>query len=113
MKFRKSKKDEWPDRKTLKEMRDLLSDPNYVGGSFGLSPDTDEVDKAKYQLCQMVIRYKLENQLLQKDIAEKMGVDESRVSDILRGKIDGFTLDRFFIYVTKLHPGLRLQIIAA
>jgi len=48
-----------------------------------------------------------------KEIATQIGVDESRISDILRGKIESFTLDRLIGYAEKLHPGLKLQIIAA
>ncbi len=46
-------------------------------------------------------------------IARRIGVDESRISDILRGKIESFTLDRLIGYAEKLHPGLRVQFIAA
>lgn len=37
--------------------------------------------------------------------------DESRISDILRGKIESFTLDRLIGYAEKLHPGLKVEII--
>jgi predicted XRE-type DNA-binding protein len=71
------------------------------------------VDRAKYQLCQLIARYQRERGLLQKDIARRIGVDESRISDILRGKIESFTLDRLIGYAEKLHPGLRVHVIAA
>ena len=103
----------FPDDKTLKEMRDLLSDPNYSGGNLALPQDASAVDRAKYQLCQLMARYQLENHLLQKDIAAKIGVDESRISDILRGKIEDFTLDRLIGYAEKLHPELKVYIVAA
>ncbi len=61
----------------------------------------------------MVAKYQRERGLLQKDIASKLGVDESRVSDILRGKIEGFTLDRLVDYAKRLHPGLKIEIRAA
>ena len=72
-----------------------------------------EVDRAKYQLCQFIATYQREHGLLQKDIARQIGVDESRISDILRGRIAGFTLDRMIGYAKKLHPGLRVRVIAA
>ena len=50
---------------------------------------------------------------VKKIIAEQLGVDDSRVSDILRGKIESFTLDRLISYGKKLHPKLRVKIIAA
>jgi predicted XRE-type DNA-binding protein len=103
----------FPDEATLKRVRDKLSDPNYIGGHIALRAKASETDRAKYQICQLIARYQREHALLQKDIAARIGVDESRISDLLRGKIESFTLDRLIGYAEKLHPGLKLQIIAA
>ncbi len=107
------RKKAFPGEVTLKRILEKLSDPNYRGGNLALPHNATEVDRAKYQLCQLIARYQRENRLLQNDIARKIGVDESRISDILRGKIDSFTLDRLVSYTEKLHPGLRVQVIAA
>ena len=103
----------FPDEVTLKRVRKKLSDPNYRGGNLALPKNATEVDRAKYHLCQLIARYQRERGLLQKDIARRIGVDESRISDILRGKIESFTLDRLISYAEKLHPGLRVQVFAA
>ena len=107
------RKKAFPGEVTLKRIREKLSDPNYQGGNLALPENATEVDRAKYQLCQLIARYQREHGLLQKDIARRIGVDESRISDILRGKIGRFTLDRLISYTEKLHPGLRVQVIAA
>lgn len=102
----------WPDEKDLAPIRERLSDPNYEGGNLALDPNAPETDRAKYELCQLIARYRRENDLLQKDIAEKIGADESRVSEILRGRIGSFTLDRLIGYAEKLMPKLRIHISA-
>lgn len=107
------KKEAFPDEKTLRRVRDKLSDVNYRGGNLALPAKATEVDRAKYQLCQLIARYQRERGLLQKEIAEKIGADEARVSDVLRGKIESFTLDRLIGYAGKLHSRLRVQISAA
>jgi predicted XRE-type DNA-binding protein len=107
------KKEAFPDEKTLKRVRDKLSDVSYPGGNLALPANATETERAKYQLCQLIAKYQREHKLLQKEIAEKIGVDESRISDILRGKIESFTLDRLISYAEKLHPGLKVQISAA
>jgi len=86
---------------------------NYRGGNFALPANATEVERAKYQLCQLIGKYQRERGLLQREVAEKLGVDESRISDILLGKIESFTLDRLIGYAGKLHPRLRVQINAA
>ncbi len=103
----------FPDDATLERVRDKLSDPNYSGGNIALPADASEIDRAKYQLCQLIARYQREHGLLQKDVAGRIGADASRVSDILRGKIERFTLDRLIAYAEKLHTGLKIKIIAA
>jgi len=103
----------FPDDVTLKRVRAKLSDPKYHGGNLALPERATEADRAKYQLCQLIARYQREHGLLQKDIARKIGVDESRISDILRGRIESFTLDRLIGYAEKLHPRLRVHVFAA
>jgi predicted XRE-type DNA-binding protein len=109
----KRRKNVFTDPKALARIRERLSDPHYEGGNIALPEAASEVDRAKYQICQLIARYQREHSLLQKDIARQLGVDESRVSDILRGRIEGFTLDRLIGYAERLHPGLRVHVIAA
>lgn len=113
MKVPRKKKNPFPDTKVLERIREKLSDPEYQGGNLALPDSASGVDRAKYEICQLIARYQREHDLLQKDVARQLGVDESRISDILRGRIQGFTLDRLIGYAEKLHPGLRVEVIAA
>jgi hypothetical protein len=81
------KKRAFPDAKVLARIRTTLSDPNYQSGNLALPPSAGCVERAKYQICQLIARYQREHDLLQKGIARQLGVDESRISDILRGRI--------------------------
>lgn len=107
------KKKAFPDTKMLTRIRETLSDPNYQGGNVALPESASGVDRAKFQICQLIARYQRERGLLQKDVARQLGVDEARISEILRGRIEGFTLDRLINYAEKLHPGIQVQVIAA
>ena len=108
----KSKK-YFPSEKILKPIRDKLSDPHYNEGSIALPANATDSERVKYQICEFIIRYKREQGCLQKEIAKKIGADESRVSEILRCKIESFTLERLFEYAKKLYPKLKIQISAA
>ena len=66
----------FPDAVTLKRIREKLSDPKYTGGNLALPENATEVDRAKYQLCQLIAKYQREHGLLQKDIARRIEVDE-------------------------------------
>lgn len=113
MKAKKSKKDHFPDATTMKRVREKLSDKNYEGGNLALPDDASEVDRAKYRLCQLIARYQREHDLSQRGLAKKLGVDEARISEIVRGRIDGFTLDRLIDYAVKLNPTVKVEITAA
>ena len=112
MKTKKSK-NSFPDEATLQRVREKLSDPHYEKGNIALPKNASETDRAKYQICQMIAAYQREHRLLQREIAAKIGVDESRISDILRGKITSFTLDRLIEYARHLHPSIKVRISAA
>ena len=107
------KKSAFPDTKVVAGIRERLSDSNYQGGNVALPNSASEGDRAKYQICQLIARYQREHAVLQKDIARQIGVDASRISDILRGRIEDFTLDCLISYAERLHPRLRVQVIAA
>ncbi len=103
----------FPDESVLVSIRERLSDPKFEGENFALPADASETERAKYQICQLIARFKRENSLLQRDLAKELGINESRVSDILRGKIESFTLDRLLSYAEQLHPKLKIIILAA
>ena len=50
---------------------------------------------------------------MQKQVAEKLGIDEARISEILRGKIETFTLDRLVSYAETLYDNVQVKIVAA
>jgi predicted XRE-type DNA-binding protein len=113
VKSKKRAKRAFPDDKTLDRVRKKLSAKSYSGGNLALPEGASEVERAKYQICQMIAKYQRENEIMQKDLAKKLGVHEARVSQILRGRIATFTLDRLITYAARLYPGFKLEIRAA
>ena len=109
----KNKKDSlFPSRKKLDEIRERLSDPSVLGSSL-LPENASQIDRAKFKACEAIIKFRRKNNLKQKDLALRLGIDESRMSEILHYKIDGFTLDRLVNYAQVLYPNLKLDLIAA
>lgn len=112
-KITQKEKSYFPDQATLERVRKKLSDKSFEGGNFALPENATEVERVKYQICQMIARYMREHEMLQKTLAKKLGIDESRMSEILRGKIESFTLDRLISYSEKIYPKMKLHIVAA
>ena len=103
----------FPDESTLKEVRDKLSNIAFEGGNIALPDDATELERAKYKLCQLIARYHREHELSQRDLAKTLDIDEARISEILRGKIGSFTVDRLMGYAQRLYPSVKIEIWAA
>jgi len=56
-------------------------------------PGKAEQMKIKAALFDAIVRYIEENDLTQAKAAEIMGVQRSRIGDVCRGKMSGFTID--------------------
>ena len=57
---------------------------------------------AKAQLVQRIRRLISEHELTQSQAARLLGIDEPKVSRLIRGQVDGYTIDRLFRFLTAL-----------
>jgi len=71
-----------------------------------LDPGRAEQLKIKSALFDAIIAYIKQNALTQAQAADVMGVQRSRVGDICRGKMSGFTIDALVVMAARagLHP---------
>ena len=51
--------------------------------------------------------------MTQSDLAKKIEIAEPRVSEIIRGEIVGFTVERLMVYAQKLYPNVKIDILAS
>lgn len=78
--------------------------------NIGLAPNASPVERAKYDFCQTIARYRRENNLTEKSIAQQLGISLPRLDSILYSHIDKFTLDELANYVNNLHIPFELKI---
>jgi predicted XRE-type DNA-binding protein len=64
-------------------------------------PDADEL-LAKSKLALAIASALKERKVTQKDLARLTGVDQSKISKLVNGKISGFSSDRLIHILTKL-----------
>lgn len=68
----------------------------------------------KYQFCNLIIRYKKENGLKQKDIAEFLGINKSEVSKLFAYSLKEFSQERIFGFIDQMVScGVDLDVSAA
>lgn len=73
-------------------------------------PDADDLH-AKAQLANAIHRTLSARGLTQAEAAGLMGTTQAKVSDIVRCKLDGFSIDRLFRYLNALGQDVEILIV--
>src|ERR1044072_1256976 len=89
-----TKKRSKKDKEQFKKYLERIEDPNYQGGSWALPANPTLLEKTKYELCQKVLTYHLDEDLTTEETAKKMQLSKAETEDILHCRLDYFTLDR-------------------
>jgi len=86
--------------------------PGYRRINKGLNWDAGPIEKAKYEICQNILRYKQENDLSEREIGERLGIEkQEKLEYFLYCHIDKFTLDKLVSYATELFVPFELKIV--
>ena len=96
-------------KKTMRaEAIEIEASSGNVFADLGL-PDADELlAKARivYRLCDIIA----ERKLTQEQAAKLLGIDQPKVSALMRGKLSGFSLDRLFRFLNALDRDVEIVI---
>ncbi len=97
----------WPTEKEWKEVEKRLSrsKPSKV-----LPHNASPVDQTKQELCSHFVRYCLNEQISQRELAKILGVAESRVSEITHYHHERFTIDKLMQLLNIIKPKLKMKV---
>lgn len=97
----------WP---TDEQLAKALAELGKLPGSRELHSNASLVDRIKYELCRNFVIYLVENDLSQKELAKKLGIDPALMSKILRYHFDEFTIDRLvrFLEIIDIEVSLKV-----
>jgi len=95
---------------TKKELAKVLVQLEKAEGSLSLAEDASALERFRFDICQRFVAYKLTNKINQKELAKVLGIDEPKVSKILRYRIEEFSTDRLIDLYSKLNPNLELRV---
>ena len=93
----------YPEEKDLGEMLKKVSSDDVIGSTV-IPKNAFEGDK---------IKYKLAKNLTQKELAQKIGLDEPETSRVLHYKIERYSIERLLGYALAPYPKLTIEILAA
>lgn len=97
----------FPDQKELSRVRKKLSK---VEPTRSLPKDASKSDKLKYELCRQFVKYILKYGLTQKELAQEIDIQPARMNEIVKYRIDLFTVDRLLDYAERLKPNLKITV---
>ena len=75
---------------------------------LGLKDAEDVLAKAK--LAARIVQILQERKLTQAEAATVLGVDQPKVSQVYRGRLDDFSIERLMRFLTALHRDVRIVI---
>lgn len=97
----------WPSRKEIKK---VLKQLEKVEGTLAQPPNPTPLEQFRFEIQQKFVSYKRKNNISQKEMSEFLGIDESKVSKILRNRLDEFSTDRLINLYGKINPKVKLKI---
>ncbi len=97
----------FPSEEKLKKIRKDLekAEPSYL-----LPEDATKADILKYALCQKFVVHIQENKISQVDLAKKLNMDTARLNEILKYRINLFTVDKLIEFTQRLDPNLEIKV---
>lgn len=97
----------FPSEKELSRVRKKLSKAE---PTRPLPKDASKSDKLKYELCRQFVKYLMKHEMTQKELAEEIGIQPARMNEIIKYRIDLFTVDRLLDYAERLKPNLKITV---
>ena len=100
----------FPNKEEIERVSSKLKD---VEGTLLPPENPTPIEQLRWEICQKFVIYKMDNKITQKELAAQLGVDEAKISKILRHRIDEFTTDRLVKLFYKIDKKFSLKIIDA
>ena len=72
--------------------------------SYALPPNASQLDKTKFYLCRDFVVYLREEKMTQRELADRLGIDEARVSEIVNYKLWVINTDNLFKWHENICP---------
>ena len=97
----------FPSEKKLKQMRSRLEK---VEPSRSLPENAGTAEIVKYKICEKFVRYLLDNKMTQVELARQLKMDPARLNEIVKYRIDLFTIDKLVEFAELLDPEIKIEV---
>jgi len=97
----------FPNEKELKNIRSRLA---RAEPSRTLPENASKADQLKYKLCEKFVRYLMKTKISQAQLARQLNIDPSRVNEIVKYRIDLYTVDKLMDLAEKLDLDFQVDV---
>jgi predicted XRE-type DNA-binding protein len=97
----------YPSKKKLSEIDKKLKN---VEGTMMVGAASSPAEKFRWDLCQNLVRYMVAKKLAQFEFAKILGIDQSRVSEIVNHRVDKVSTDKLIAYNSLIDPAIVFKI---
>ncbi len=97
----------FPSDKTLRKMRDRLEKAQ---PSHTLLSNANSADRIKYKICEKFVVYILDNKIDQTELAKQLQIEPTQINEIIKYRIDLFTIDKLIEFAERLDPKFKMEI---
>ena len=91
----KNKTKQFPRAEELDRLEEILFKTEW---SYILPPNAGAAEKSKYDICKHILIFMHSNKFTQRQLAKKIGIPETRVSEIVHYRITKFSIDKLISY---------------
>ena len=92
------------------EIQRALKKLENVEGTLAMPENPTRLEKFRHDIQQEFVRYILKTKISQREMAKIVGVDEGKISKILRNRLDEFSTDRLINLYEKINPKFKLKV---
>jgi len=92
------------------EIKKVLKKLEKSEGTLALPANPTPLQKFRHDIQQKFVTYILNEKISQKELAKALGIDEAKVSKILRNRIDEFSTDRLITLYERINPHVKLKV---
>lgn len=92
------------------EIKEISKRLEKVEGAKALPKNATPLEKFRFELQQKFVIYKIKHSCSQKELANKLEIDEAKISKILNNRLEEFSTDRLITLYQKIDPSLKLAV---
>lgn len=97
----------FPSNEKVKKMRSLLekADPSRT-----LPKNATTAERVKYKICEKFAAHILDTGVSQAKLSRELNMDPARLNEIVKYRIDLFTIDKLIEFAERLDPKFRIEV---